>query len=100
MQLGIPTGIAIANQLPLPVTDRAIKMMINIKSICAPKFLPIESRIQAHANKRMDYVSRKYLGLHDPRNIHAGGHEIDEVSGLALEIAVVLGVDALGPISN
>ena len=100
MQLGIPSGITIAHQFPLAITDGTIEVMVKVQRVRATEILAVKGWLQANAFQRLDFVSCKFLRMLNSRNIHAGGHEIDEVSGLALEPAVVLGVDALGPMGN
>ena len=62
-------------------------------------FIPqaVCTRCQADALEWVEFVAAKFAGMLHTGGVQAGGHQVDEVPGLALDAAVFLGINALGP---
>ncbi len=98
--LDLATGIPLANQFPVAVTNRAIEVMLEVKSIGTLQRLARKRRSQTHAFDRNDLVLAKLLRVDPAGQVDTGCHDVNHVAWLMLQLAVARRINTLGPVHN
>mgnify|MGYP000082429128 CR=1 FL=1 len=93
-------GCAFGDEFPFAVAHGAVAFVLPVDWFFAPDLFAVERRGERGALHRDDCRVADFFRVGRLAKVNAGGHEVDEVAGLAFEFAVPLFADAAWPMSD